>query len=171
MAAVILRPPSPADEAEFLHLVRLSRRLHRPWVAPPSTADAYRAYLARLRDQQHTGFLVCTDGEIAGVINLNEIVRGAFQSAYLGYYAFAPSVRRGWMRAGLGLAADRAFGKLGLHRLEANVQPENLASIELVRGLGFRLEGFSPRYLRVGGRWRDHQRWALLREEWRRRGA
>lgn len=57
----------------------------------------------------------------------------------------------------------RAFGELKLHRLEANIQPGNVASIALVRACGFALEGYSPRYLKIGGRWRDHERWALLR--------
>ena len=164
---VELRTASRRDEGEFLRLVRLSRALHRPWVSPPSTPSLFRAYLRRLRDDSHAGFLVCltASGEIAGVVNLNEIVRGALHSAYLGYYAFAPHAGSGCMRAGLALVLRHAFRDLGLHRLEANIQPENRASIALVRGLGFRQEGFSPRYLKIGGRWRDHERWALLADE------
>jgi len=101
------------------------------------------------------------------VVNLNEIVRGSFQSAYLGYYAFEPWAGRGFTRAGLDLVLRRAFRELKLHRVEANIQPDNTRSIALVRGLGFRREGLSPRYLKIGGRWRDHERWALLCEEWR----
>jgi ribosomal-protein-alanine N-acetyltransferase len=70
------------------------------------------------------------------------------------------------MRTGLGLVLDEAFGSLGLHRVEANIQPENQASIRLVQKCGFRREGFSPRYLKIVGQWRDHERWALLTEEW-----
>jgi ribosomal-protein-alanine N-acetyltransferase len=66
------------------------------------------------------------------------------------------------MQEGLRLAIARAFGRLRLHRLEANLQPGNSASRRLVRRLGFRREGYSPRYLKLGGRWRDHERWALL---------
>ncbi len=101
-----------------------------------------------------------------GVVNLNEIVRGSFQSAYLGYYAFRPHAGQGYMTEGLALVLRHTFRGLGLHRLEANIQPANRQSRELVRRLGFRREGFSPRYLKIGGRWRDHERWAIVRETW-----
>jgi ribosomal-protein-alanine N-acetyltransferase len=104
---------------------------------------------------------------LVGVINVSEMVRGNFQSAYLGYYAFEPHSGRGLMRRGMALVINRAFGRLGLHRLEANIQPGNTASIELVRRLGFRREGYSPRYLKINRRWKDHERWALLAEDWK----
>jgi [ribosomal protein S5]-alanine N-acetyltransferase len=105
------------------------------------------------------------------VVNLSEIVRYGFQSAYLGYYAFTPHAGKGNMRAGIELVLARAFGDLGLHRVEANVQPANRRSIALVRGLGFRFEGLARRYLKIGGRWRDHEHWTVLREDWRARRA
>jgi ribosomal-protein-alanine N-acetyltransferase len=109
-------------------------------------------------------FLVCrrSDQAIIGVINISNIVRGLFQSGYLGYYAFAGHERQGYMRAGLNAVIRRAFRSLKLHRLEANVQPGNEASLALVRACGFQQEGYSPRYLKIGGRWRDHERWAIL---------
>ncbi len=106
-------------------------------------------------------------GDLIGVVNIDSMIRGAFQSGYLGYYGFVPHVGRGLMREGLSQVIGRAFRQLELHRLEANIQPENKGSIDLVRGLGFRLEGFSPKYLKVCGRWRDHERWAILAEEWK----
>jgi len=115
--------------------------------------------------------LVCwkSDGAIVGVVNVSEIVRAAFQSAYLGYYAFRPHAGQGHMTEGLALVLRHAFRSLGLHRLEANIQPGNHPSRKLARRLGFRKEGFSPRYLKIGGRWRDHERWAIVRETWARR--
>ena len=164
---VRLERPGPRREREFLAAVGRSWALLRPWVVPPSTAAAYRAYLRRLRGPSHDGYFVVlrASGELVGVINLSEIVRGSFQSAYLGYYAFLPHAGQGHMRAGLRLVLRRAFGRLGLHRVEANIQPGNRASRALARRLGFRREGFSPRYLRIAGRWRDHERWALRRED------
>jgi len=103
------------------------------------------------------------------VLILSQIVRGAFQSAYLGYYAHERHARQGLMREAMAQAVAHAFGPLGLHRLEANIQPANHASIALARSAGFRLEGFSPRYLLIGGRWRDHERYAITAEERRRR--
>lgn len=171
-----LEQPEQRHERGFLAAAARSARLHRPWVSPPRDRSAYRSWLARTRDERHASWLIVAsaheskeDGsDLVGVVNANEIVRGAFQSAYLGYYAFVPHAGRGAMKRGLALALRACFRDLRLHRVEANVQPGNEASIALVRGLGFRLEGVSPRYLKIGGRWRDHERWALLAEEFRR---
>jgi ribosomal-protein-alanine N-acetyltransferase len=167
-AQVFLRPPTAADESEFLGLMRASRQLHQPWVTPPLAAGPFAAYLERVAQDNAEGFLVCrcADGAIAGVINLNEIVRNAFQSAYLGYYVGAPFARRGYMSEALRLMLHHAFATARLHRLEANIQPDNRASIALVQRCGFRREGFSPRYLKIAGEWRDHERWAILPEDW-----
>ncbi|MER6561546.1 GNAT family protein [Streptomyces sp. NPDC001027] len=152
------------DGPEFTSRVRESEDLHRPWLFPPATADAYTAYAGRLiEDPSKAGFLVCTreDDAIAGFVNLNNIVQGAFQSGALGYGAFAHAAGRGLMREALGLVVGHAFGPLRLHRLEINVQPGNAASIGLARACGFRLEGFSPEMIQIDGEWRDHERWAI----------
>ena len=167
---VLLRAPRPRDRDEFLRLNRASRRFYRGLVMPAVTPRQWAAaYLARRR-RASPGFLVCRveDGAIVGGININEIVRGVFKSGYLGYQIGAPYARRGYMREALALTLRIAFGRLRLHRVEANIQPGNRASIALVRRAGFRREGLSPRYLKIGGRWRDHERWALTVEEWRR---
>ena len=87
-------------------------------------------------------------------------------SAYLGYYAFVPHAGRGLMRQGLSQVITHAFKTMKLHRLEANIQPRNIRSRALVKKLGFQREGISPRYLKINGRWRDHERWAILCEDW-----
>lgn len=164
---VHLRSPRLRDRDAFLAAVRASRSLHRPWVYPPEDAEAFASYLRRVRSPDAVGFVVRRneDDAITGVINLSQIFLGNFRSAFLGYYALEPFAGRGYMTEGMRLALHHAFGVLGLHRLEANVQPANASSVALVRRLGFRREGFSPRYLKVGGRWRDHERWAILAED------
>ncbi|MEU3947598.1 GNAT family protein [Streptomyces sp. NPDC029526] len=163
-----LRPFTFEDGAEFTARARESKDLHHPWLFPPDTADAYRAYAKRLIDDPaRAGFLICEKddgGAIAGFVNINNIVRDGFQSGALGYGAFAHAAGRGLMSAGLDLVVRHAFGPMRLHRLEINVQPGNAASIALARRCGFHLEGFSPRMLHIDGAWRDHQRWALTRE-------
>jgi ribosomal-protein-alanine N-acetyltransferase len=165
-ARVLIRPPGPEDCLNFLDAVGKSRSLHHPWVSPPNKIKAFKNYLERLASGAHYGFLVIRhqDGQLAGVINLNNVIRGAFHSAFLGYYAFSPMAGQGLMREGMFLVIRQAFTVLKLHRLEANVQPDNHRSIALVRECGFVREGFSRRYLKVAGRWRDHERWAILRD-------
>ena len=160
---VVLRPVTAGDREEFLALANASVGLHHPWISLPTTPDAFDSYLGRFADPAAEGFLVCAadTGAIAGVINVRNIVREGFQSGTLGYAAFAPSAGLGYLSEGLSLVLRHAFGPLGLHRLEANVQPGNLASLRLVERLGFRKEGYSPGFLFVDGAWRDHERWAL----------
>jgi ribosomal-protein-alanine N-acetyltransferase len=161
---VRIRPVTPGDEPAFTAAARASRRLHRPWVTAPCDADAFARHVARFDSRAHHGFVVETDdGELAGAIHLTNIVMGAFCSGYLGYYAFAGFEGRGLMTAGLNAVVRHAFGALRLHRVEANIQPANTASIALARRCGFEREGYSPKYLKIGGRWRDHERWARLK--------
>jgi ribosomal-protein-alanine N-acetyltransferase len=166
---IVLETPSLKRREEFFAAVARSRRLHTPWVTPPLTAEEFDRYIQRVNSPGQVGFFVVltVSRELAGVINLSEIVHGNFRSAYLGYYAFTPHNGQGYMTEGLHAVISRALHTLRLHRLEANIQPDNLDSKRLVKRLGFRKEGFSPRYLKIGGRWRDHERWALTAEEWR----
>jgi ribosomal-protein-alanine N-acetyltransferase len=156
-------PLSPADEAEFVAAVRASRGVHQKWVSPPKTRAAFRKKVKQMQGPVNLAYCIRhRDGDaMVGYIEITQIVRGWFRSAYLGYYAFAGQERRGLMREGLRQIVQLAFGKLKLHRLEANIQPENLRSVSLVKACGFRKEGYSPRYLKIRGRWRDHERWAI----------
>lgn len=155
---------SGSDQAEFIAAAAGSRKLHAPWVSPPVTADAFGRLVERMQGPSSYGYLARrTDtGEIVGFLDITNIVRGVFQSAYLSYYAFAGHERQGFMHAALKQLLRTAFGELKLHRLEANIQPTNKPSIALVRSCGFQKEGYSPRYLKIRGRWRDHERWAIL---------
>jgi [ribosomal protein S5]-alanine N-acetyltransferase len=166
---VELRSPAPADREEYLAAMRASRPFHRPWVTSPITDEAYDRVLSRVDDPRYEPLFVCLreTGEIAGYININEIVRGSFQSAFLGYSAVAAHAGRGYMSEGMQLVLARAFREIGLHRLEANIQPGNAASIALVRRAGFVYEGTAERYLKIGGRWRDHEHWVIRSEQWR----
>jgi [ribosomal protein S5]-alanine N-acetyltransferase len=166
-ARVGIRLLAREDRQEFLALARHSHRLHRPWTYPPERADQFDELYSRSRRDDFLCLLSyrLETGEIAGVFTISQIVRGAFQSAYLGYYAHEAHAGQGLMREALEQVLDHAFNVVGLHRIEANIQPGNAPSIALARGAGFRLEGFSPRYLLIGGQWRDHERYAITADE------
>jgi ribosomal-protein-alanine N-acetyltransferase len=168
---VFLRSPTADDLEEFTALNQASVRLHKGWINPPIRPKQFQVYLERCQSRSYEGLLVCRkeDDAIVGAINLSEIVWGNFESAYLGYHVGALFAEQGYMTEGLQLSLRHAFQKLKLHRLEANIQPDNTASLALVRKLGFQREGCSPRYLKISGRWRDHERWAILREDWKAR--
>ena len=144
---VYLRPPRHEDEPAFLEATRASRSLHGPWTRPPETRARYRAFVETFgsgaRAVTRAGYLLCRrdDHELLGVFNFSEIVRGAFRSTYLGYFGFAPHSGHGYMTEGMALA--------------------------LAGRIGFTREGFSRRYVKIAGRWRDHVRYAMLAEDWR----
>lgn len=167
-ARVLIRPLAPEDADAFIDLANASRRFHAGLVTPPRDAARYAALLERNRQDDFEAFAVVrrNDQAVIGSINLSQIFRLGFQSAYLGYWLGAAYARQGYMSEAMALVLTHAFRGMKLHRLEANLQPENAPSRRLVQRLGFRLEGYSPRYLKISGRWRDHERWAILREEW-----
>ena len=163
-----IRRGRSGDAEEFTTLMRDSREHHHPWSFPPTRNEEFLALVERARSDDFELFLLCRrgDGRILGFLNLSQIFRGPFLNAYLGYAVGQPYAGQGYMSEGIELVLHHAFGRMGLHRLEANIQPTNAASIALARRAGFRLEGFSPRYLKIDGKWRDHERWAILAEEW-----
>jgi ribosomal-protein-alanine N-acetyltransferase len=163
----VLRQPAERGRAELVERLLASGELHDPWMEPAEPAAWVDRLLARNGSQTDRSFLVCDadDGAIAGVMNLSQIVMGPFRSAYLGYYAFEPFAGRGYMRAAMPLLLRAAFDDVGLHRVQANIQPGNEASISLVRGAGFHREGYSPRYLFIRGAWRDHEQWVRLADD------
>jgi [ribosomal protein S5]-alanine N-acetyltransferase len=166
---VYLEPISEARKTEFLTLAKKSRAFHKKWSAPPSTPAKFGKYMRRIGNETYRCFYICrtADKKLVGVINVSQIFRGDLQSAYLGYYVFEPFARQGYMRCGLALVLKEAFTKIKLHRVEANIQPKNIPSKKLVKRLGFRFEGLSRKYLRVDGEWRDHEKWAMTVEDWK----
>lgn len=166
---VLLRSPTLKDRAEFIALNRASRRFHRGLVSPPTTPEQFADFLDRSKREDTISVLICqkSDGSIIGVMSLSQIFRKGFQSAYLGYYIGARHANKGYMTEALDLLLSYVFKELKLHRLEANIQPGNAASIALVRRAGFTKEGYSRGYLKIAGRWRDHERWAILVDDWK----
>ena len=166
---VELRPLSADDRDEFIEAMTRSRSFHGTWISPPSTPAEFDQMLRRAEDDSFVSLVIRLreDGRLAGMFSISEIVRRAFQSAYVGYGGVSGLEGQGYMTEGMGLVLDHAFGDLGLHRLEANIQPGNTASIALVRRCGFVREGFSEKYLKIDGAWRDHERWAIRAELWK----
>jgi ribosomal-protein-alanine N-acetyltransferase len=160
--------PSRECADDFIAMTTASRDFHRPWVFPAIDGRRFRAYLDRLEEGRAYGFCLgrLEDDALVGVVNINDVILGGLRSGSLGYYVAAGFARRGFMTEGLALVLDHAFTHLDLHRIEANVQPANVASLALIKRLGFRKEGFSPAYLQIDGIWRDHERWAILADEW-----
>jgi ribosomal-protein-alanine N-acetyltransferase len=168
-----LRHPQPRDESEYCALREVSRAALAPWEpvpeagSDPASPAGFARLLGAADTERHQKALVfrLSDERIVGYVALNEIVRGASQSAYLGYWTGAPYWRMGYGAEAASLAIARAFGELGLHRVEANIIPTNVASLAIARRCGMRKEGYSIRYLAIAGQWQDHERWALTREE------
>ncbi len=167
MGPLFIRELTVDDKEKFLAAMQRSESLHHPWVTAPITPLEFNGYIKRYQQSTHKSFLVCDElGNIAGVFNISEMVRGLFQNAYLGFYAVADFAGKGYMSAGLKLVLAKVFNELKLHRIEANIQPDNRQSIQLVQNNGFRYEGFSPRYLKINGEWRGHEHWAMTIEDY-----
>lgn len=163
--------PEEGDRAEFRDLIEASFDHLAPWGPEirreddPTHDQRFDRLLRTPAGEKHH---ICRldDGALVGAFNLNHIVRGVFQCAALGYWMGAPYLRRGYMADALEAGLRLAFEIESLHRVEANIRPENTGSVALVRRAGFRREGFSPRFLKIAGTWCDHERWALLADEW-----
>lgn len=174
---VEVRPPTEADVAAYREAVsRSATRLSTFAVPDPhnlptviaNQSAAYRTFMIWVLERGG-------DHGLVGRVNVTNIVHGAFRSATLGYDAYDPYAGSGLFAEGLQLVVDLAFAPeprgLGLHRVEANIQPGNTRSAGVVRSLGFTHEGFSRDFLHLpssDGRqaWRDHDRYAVLSSEW-----
>jgi len=176
---VYLRYPQARDCEEFVAIRRSSRDHLEPWEPrSPAGFDAFGqdqfAWILKTRrqpDQERMFIFELHAPTLVGQVSLGAITRGPLQSAYMGYWTAADAVGKGFMTEAVGLMLRHAFGRLGLHRVEANIQPHNQPSRLVAQRNGFQLEGFSPRYLQIAGRWADHERWAITIEDWRAAGG
>lgn len=165
---IYLRYPEMEDMAEFIKLNKQSVDFHKGLANPPKDDKSFVEFFAKNERPENENFFIClveTD-EIAGSIGLSQIFRGGFQNAYLGYQVGEKFAGKGFASEAIELIIKFAFEDLNLHRIEANIQPHNLPSIAVVKKNGFSKEGFSPKYLNIDDIWRDHERWAILNENW-----
>ena len=165
---VYIRSPRDTDWAVLLNLHQSSGDFHFPWAAPAQDESGCKRYIRRCQTESLQGLLIwhAADHRLVGVANLSQIFYGNLQNAYLGYYGSVDYAGQGLMTEGVGLVLDYGFNQLKLHRIEANIQPDNTASINLVNRLGFVNEGFSRQYLKIHGKWCAHERWVLTVENW-----
>ncbi|MBA3339477.1 MAG: GNAT family N-acetyltransferase [Geodermatophilaceae bacterium] len=173
---VRLRPLRRGDAADWERLQLRNEAWLSPWepTAPSSWAirhsrGNFRRMVRALRRRANLGlclpFAVLVDGKFAGQLTVDNVVRGVLRSAHLGYWIDRAVARQGHMSLAVALVIDHCFGPVGLHRLQADVRPENAPSRALVSGLGFREEAFYVRYLDIAGDWRDHVGYALTTED------
>jgi ribosomal-protein-alanine N-acetyltransferase len=165
--SVFVKPVERSDAAELIQANIDNRSYHEPWARPFINKEGFEAWFGEIATSANIGLVAREHGSrsLIGVVNLNQIVLRGFRSAYLGYYGFTAFAGRGFMTEAVRTAARYAFDEIGLNRLEVNIQPGNARSVALIRRIGFRKEGYSPRYLRIDGMWCDHERWALLSDE------
>lgn len=155
------------DEEQFLSVMRKSKEFYAPFVTPITEKEAFQQYYNESKTESLKSYLALDlKDTIVGVFTISEIARGCFQSGYLGYGANVEFANRGLMSTALNHVLQKIFEELKVHRVEANVQPTNTASIQFIKKNGFVKEGFSPRYLKVNNQWCDHFRFALTYEDW-----
>ena len=169
-----LRPLRLRDATAWREVRTRNARWLRPWEAtlPLAEHDApttYGAMVRRLRAEAREGrslpFALTVDGAFAGQVTIGGIARGSLLSAYIGYWIDQRVAGRGIMPTAVAMATDHCFREVGLHRVEINIRPENIASLRVVEKLGFRAEGLRERYLHIDGDWRDHLTFALCAED------
>ena len=162
-----IRPIEPKDELEYLVNYKINKHLLKPWVHVPHNKFAFREYVNEMRTDENKAFVVFnkSNKKMIGIIELRDIYMYDFKNSYIIYFGFSPNLKKGLMKDAVKLVIKLAFKKLKLHRLEANIQPTNLASLALARSCGFNHEGYSPKFIKKNGQWKDHERWAILNEK------
>jgi len=145
-----------------------------PWDAtvPPGAAarpTTFRALVARLHRAAKAGttypFAIEVDGQFAGQVTVNNIVRGSAQFASIGYWIDRSYAGRGAVPRAVAMVIDHCFTAAGLHRIEVCIRPENSNSLRVVEKLGIQEIGYAPRFLHIDGAWRDHRLYAITVEE------
>jgi ribosomal-protein-alanine N-acetyltransferase len=135
--------------------------------------DAFAARCAGRDRERHLGsafsFGVFVDGVLAGEMNLSSVQRGAFQSAYVGYWIDEAQAGHGYTPEALVALAKFAFEDLRLHRIQVSIIPRNHRSRRVAEKVGLRDEGTALRYLEINGVWEDHVRYGLTAEDWEQR--
>ncbi|MBS0186649.1 MAG: GNAT family N-acetyltransferase [Planctomycetes bacterium] len=169
---VYLRRPRAEDRPEWIALRESSLDHLLRWEPRQkirSEAERWETFFGTSDSEERKRFLIFRheDGAMVGYVGLNGIRHGALLGCDLGYWIGRPFTRRGYMTEGLLLAIRHAFQQLKLHRVEANIQPVNAASIGVVKKAGLRFEGVALRFLQIDGKWCDHERWAMTVEEWK----
>lgn len=170
---VTLGPLRRGDADEWSRLRRANEAWLTPWEpsAPSGWAERHtpagyramrRAAGRRARAGMSLPFAIRHRGRLVGQVTVDNIVRGALRSGHLGYWIDREAAGRGIASLAVALVCDHAFGPVGLHRLQADVRPENGSSRRLVQRLGFREEGLFRAYLDIDGAWRDHLGYGLL---------
>ncbi len=172
---VSLRPLRRGDARSWSRVRRDNAGWLRPWEATLPTADPavpatfgamVRSFAREARAGRAQAFALDVSGALMGQVTLGGIAWGSLRSAYVGYWISQEVAGRGIMPRAVALVTDHAFADLGLHRVEINVRPENAASLRVVAKVGYRQEGYRPRYLHIDGQWRDHVSFAMLADEW-----
>lgn len=179
---VVVRPLRLRDASSWVEVRLRNADWLAPWEATPpglmmvretwdqrQTIAVYRQMWHRLRQQARVGvalpFAVVVSGRLVGQVTVAPVLRGAFNSAQIGYWVDSQYAGRGITPTAIALIVDHCFGPVGLHRVEANVRPENAASRRVLAKLGFREEGLHRRYLTIDGHYRDHLGFALTTED------
>jgi [ribosomal protein S5]-alanine N-acetyltransferase len=180
---VMLRPLQPPDFAEWSEVRRRNEAWLTPWeprrplgqLDPTVNRDAFSARCtARDRDSAAGvayGFGLFVDRRFAGEINLNHVLRGAMQSATVGYWIDQAWAGQALVAEGVVVLAEFAFDQLDLHRLEICIVPRNSNSRRVMEKIGIREEGLAERFLEINGVWEDHVRYGFTVEEWTAREA
>ncbi len=166
-ARTVVRPLTVGDEPAFVALAVENLEFHRRWIKLPTEPDEFKRYFSKFDGENALFFVICDaySDSIVGFVSLTGIEREPYHRGRLGYGVFERYARMGYVSAGFKQVIDFAFESLKLHRLEADIQPENSPSRRLVEKMGFTCEGVSRGFIRINGEWIDHERWALTPDD------